>query len=297
MTRSGITRREFAASLATVGGALLVGAPRRLLAAPAGTSRVVLVRNVDVLDAAGKPKEAVLEQMMAQALTSLTGKRTAREAWQSIVRPNDVVGIKSNEWQHIPTTPQLEQLLKRGVMSAGVPEAAVAIGDRDVLDSPVFQKATALINARPMRAHHWSGVGSLIKNYITFVPRAERPKQHPDSCADLGKLWHLPHVKGKTRLNVLSMLTPQFHNAGPHGFTPQYVWRYCGLLVGFDPVAVDSVGLRIILAKRRAHFGDDRPLPTPAHHIQYADTRWHLGTADPAKIEIVKLGYAKDLLL
>ena len=297
MREHGITRREFGVSLATAGGALLFGGPGRLLAAPGGKSKVVLVRNADVIDADGKPKEAVLEQMMAQALTALTGKRTTREAWQSIIKPSDVVGIKSNEWQYIPTTPQLEQVLKRGVRSAGVPEASIAIGDRDVLDSPVFQKATALVNARPMRAHHWSGVGSLLKNYITFVSRSERPKQHPDSCADLGKLWHLPIVKGKTRLNVLSMLTPQFHNVGPHGFTPQFVWRYCGLLVGFDPVAVDSVGLRIILAKRRAHFGDERPLPTPAHHIQHADTRWHLGTADPAKIELVKLGYAKDLLI
>ena len=297
MKEHGITRREFGVSLATVGGALLASGPGRLWAAPAPKAKVVLVRNADVLDAQGKPKEAVLEQMMAQALTALTGKRTAREAWQSLIRPSDVVGIKSNEWQYIPTTAQLEQVLRRGVLSAGVAAASIAIGDRDVLSSPVFQRATALINARPMRAHHWSGVGSLLKNYITFVPQSERPTLHPDSCADLGKLWHLPIVKGKTRLNVLSVLTPQFHNVGPHGFAPKFVWRYYGLLVGVDPVAVDSVGLRIILAKRRAHFGDDRPLATPAHHIQYADTRWHLGTADPAKIELVKLGYAQDLLI
>jgi hypothetical protein len=296
MSRFGFTRREFAASLATAGGVLLLD-PRRLGAAPAAKSKVVLVRHADVLGADGKPGEAILELMLAQALTALTGKRTAREAWQSFIRPHDVVGIKSNEWQYIPTTTQLEQVLKRGVMSAGVPAGSIAVTDRGAYDNPVFGKATALINARPMRAHHWSGVGSLLKNYITFLPPGERPTTHPDSCADLGKVWHLPQVKGKTRLNVLSMLTPQFHNVGPHGFTPKYVWRYHGLLVGFDPVAVDSVGLRIIMAKRRAHFGDDRPLPIPAHHIQYADTRWHLGTADPAKIELVKLGYARDLLI
>jgi hypothetical protein len=297
MTRSGITRREFAASLATVGGSLLLGVPGRLLAAPAGKSKVVLVRDADVLDADGKPREAVLERMLGQALTTLTGKRTPREAWQSILKPSDVVGIKSNEWKYIPTTPQLEQVVKRGVLSAGVPAGAIAISDREAFSDPTFRKATAFVNSRPMRVHHWSGVGSLIKNYITFVPQRERPTYHPDTCADLGKLWHLPHVKGRTRLNVLSMLTPQFHGVGPHGFNPQFVWRYCGLLVGFDPVAVDTIGLRIIMAKRRAHFGDDRPLPTPAHHIQLADTRWHLGTADPARIELVKLGWAKDRLI
>jgi hypothetical protein len=74
-------------------------------------------------------------------------------------------------------------------------------------------------------------------------------------------------------------------------------WKYHGLIVGFDPVACDSVGLRIIEAKRRAHFGENRPLAPPAKHIALADTRHHLGTADPAKIEIVRIGYAKDSLI
>jgi hypothetical protein len=60
--------------------------------------------------------------------------------------------------------------------------------------------ATALINARPMRSHHWAGVGSLIKNYIMFIP--EPISIHPDSCADLASIWDLPVVKGKTRLKV-----------------------------------------------------------------------------------------------
>jgi hypothetical protein len=81
---------------------------------------------------------------------------------------------------------------------------------------------------------------------------------------------------------------------GPHSFNPKYVWSYQGLIVGFDPVACDSVGLRIIEAKRRAFFGEERPLAPPAKHITLADTRHHLGTADPAKIEIVRIGYDKD---
>jgi hypothetical protein len=67
--------------------------------------------------------------------------------------------------------------------------------------------------------------------------------------------------------------------------------------VGFDPVAVDSVGLRIIEAKRRDYFGDDRPLNPPAKHIALADTRHHLGTADPARINLVVLGDREGLLL
>jgi hypothetical protein len=155
-----------------------------------------------------------------------------------------------------------------------------------------FQKATALINVRPMRAHAWSGVGTLLKNYIMF---AERPSAyHADSCADLATLWQLPMVKGKTRLNILVMYTPQFHCVGPHSFSADYVWEYKGMLVGLDPVAVDSVGLRIIQAKRNEYFKEERPLNPPAKHIELADTRHHLGIADPAKIELIKIGWDKD---
>ena len=65
---------------------------------------------------------------------------------------------------------------------------------------------------------------------------------HHDSCADLGGLWNLPVVKGKTRLNVLVMLTPLYHGRGPHHFSRQYLWPYRGLIVSTDPVAADSTG-------------------------------------------------------
>ena len=146
-----------------------------------------------------------------------------------------------------------------------------------------------------MRFHHWSGVGSLIKNYIMFVPDPDN--YHDNACARLATIWDNPLVKGKTRLNVLVMLTPQFHGVGPHSFNPRYVWPYYGLMVGVDPVAVDAAGLRIIQAKRNDFFGEDKPLSPPATHIALADTRYHLGTADQNKIELIKIGYEKDIFI
>jgi hypothetical protein len=74
-------------------------------------------------------------------------------------------------------------------------------------------------------------------------------------------------------------------------------WPYRGLLVGRDPVAVDSTGVRILLAKRMEFFGEERPLVPPPKHVYLADTRHHLGTADPAKIEVVKLGWEEGVLI
>ena len=310
--RNGITRRDFLkrSSLAAVGGAVFMTKPARAAAdapeaagAPpanaalqaTGKTKVILVRNKDVLDESGRPKTEVVSEMLDAALKELTGKADPASAWQTFLKPDDIVGIKSNVINYLPTTTQVEAALKKGVMSAGVMESNIGIDDRGVLRNPIFQKATALVNARPMRSHHWSGVGSLIKNYIMFVPRAS--DYHDDSCARLATIWEMPLVKGKTRLNVLLMLTPQFHGVGPHNFNPKYVWSYYGLLVGFDPVACDATGLRIIEAKRRDFFAEERPLSPPAKHIVLADTQYHLGTADPKKINLVKIGYDQDILI
>jgi hypothetical protein len=296
-SRRSISRRQFikAASSAALVSPLLLGGQDRTAPLKSGKSRVILVRDLNVLDENGQPRQAVVQDMLDTGIKALTGKPDPQSAWKTIIKPNDIVGIKNNRWPYLRTTAEVENALKKRIMEAGVKEADISVDDLGVLRNPIFQKATALINARPMRSHHWAGVGTLIKNYIMFIP--EPIVIHPDSCADLASIWDLPLVKGKTRLNVLVMFTPQFHSFGPHSFNPKYVWKYYGLMLGFDPVAVDATGLRIIESIRREYFGDDRPLNPPAKHIAVADTKYHLGTADPERIELIKIGYDKDIFV
>jgi hypothetical protein len=289
-----ISRRQFlkSASAAALAAPLALRGQGSPAGVQAGKSRVVLVRDLNVLDDNGLPQQAVVQEMLDTGIKALTGRPDPESAWKTIIKPNDIVGLKNNRYPYLRTTAEVENALKKRLLEAGVKESNIAVDDLGVLQNPIFQKSTALINARPLRAHHWAGVGSLIKNYIMFIP--EPISIHPDSCADLASIWDLPIVKGKTRLNVLVMFTPYFHCFGPHGFNPKYVWKYYGLMLGFDPVAVDATGLRIIEAIRRDYFGEDRPLNPPAKHIAIADTKYHLGTADPAKIELLKIGYDKD---
>jgi hypothetical protein len=93
------------------------------------------------------------------------------------------------------------------------------------------------------------------------------------------------------------MLNPQFHGIGPHNYSDKYVWEYKGILVSRDPVAVDAIGVRILQAKRREYFGEERPLRPPAKHIYLADARHHLGVSDPDKIELIKLGWEEAILI
>ena len=287
-----ISRRELlkrTAALA-VGSSLLLNRPVTAWAdEKKATSKVVLIRNQKLFANGNSPDPAICGQMLDEAVRTLTGKKDEKAAWASIVKPDDIVGIKTNAWNSLPTPPELNEILKARVQSAGVNEENVSVDDRGVKTNPVFQRSTALINVRPMRTHAWSGVGSLIKNYIMF---AEKPSDyHDDSCAALATLHELPSVKGKTRLYVLVLFTPQFHHLAASTFSEEFTWKYSGLAVGFDQLAVDSVGLRIIEAKRREYFREDRPLNPPAKHIALADTRYHLGTSDPSKIELVKLGW------
>jgi len=292
--RKSISRRQFikSASAAAIGTTLLLSGQETTAPVKSGRSRVVLVRDLNVLDENGNPKYAVVEEMLDTGIKALTGMRDPQSAWKTIIKPDDIVGIKNNRWPYLRTTAEVENSIKKRIIEVGVKEADISVDDLGVLRNPVFQKATVLINARPMRSHHWAGVGSLIKNYIMFIP--EPIAIHPDSCADLASIWDLPVVKGKTRLNVLVMFTPQFHSFGPHSFNPKYVWKYYGLMLGFDPVAVDATGLRIIEAIRREYFAEERPLNPPAKHIAIADSKYHLGTSDPQKIELLKIGYDKE---
>ena len=297
MTKNIITRRKLIkdAAKAGIGSALLMNSTLRVFGQGENKSRVILIRNKEVLDSENNPNPDIVQKMLDDAVVKLTDALTVQEAWKKLIEKDDIVGIKSNAWSNLSTPASLENAIKKRVIETGVSDENISIRDAGVLGDPVFKKATALINVRPMRTHNWSGVGSLIKNYIRFAERM--PDYHPDSCADLAKLYELPHVKGKTRLNILVMFTPLFHGVGAHHFSKEFIWPYKGLVVSLDPVAADSVGLQIINAKRKEFFGEDKPLNPPAKHIYLADTRHHLGNADPKNIELIKLGFKEGLFI
>lgn len=290
------TRRTFLQTGA-LGTAYLLGMPHSFSQdLQAGEkSRVILVRDKDLLDSEGNINKAVLEKMVDEGVRTLFRTATPEEAWRKIITPQDIVGIKTNIVRPLRTPLELEDILKTKVMNAGVPSDKVSVDDRGVLRNPIFQNSTALINVRPMRTHHWAGVGSLLKNYIMFSEMP--PTWHPDSCANLAGLWELPIVKGKTRLNILVMITPLFHGKGPHHYNKEYTWNYRGLVIGTDPVACDATGLRILKAKRLQYFGNEQPFVVSPHHIQVAQDKYHLGNADENRIELVKLGWEEGILI
>ena len=286
-----ITRRDFMKGTAAAAMGVAVGlSPEQMQ-----KTRVVLIRHNDALDDNSKHNAEIIQQMLDEAIMTLTEKKDPIDAWKKLIKPDDVVGIKTNVWRYLPTPPELEGAIKKRLMDVGVKEENIGLNDRGVRNDPVFQKATALINTRPLRTHYWAGIGGCIKNLITFGERW--PDYHPDSCADLGLLLKLPQVQGKIRLNILSVLNPQFHGRGAHHFDPRYVWNYKGLIVSTDTVAVDAVGLKLIQAKRREYFGEEVELETTPKHVKVAGEKHKVGVSDLSKIELIKLGWQEGILI
>ena len=297
MKKRVITRRDFlrVAAMTPFAGAFAYGSKIQEKKEAARRAKVVLIRDKNALISFKKPNPGVIQKMLDDSITTLLGETDPINAWKKLVKPSDIVGIKSNVWRPIPTTDEVEQALKTRIMDAGVAEENIGIDDRGVRRNRIFKDATVIINARPARTHHWSGMGGCIKNPIMFVPWP--PAYHGDSCADLATLWYKHNLKERTKLNVLLMLNPQFHGIGPHNYSDKYVWEYKGILISQDPVAVDAIGVRILQAKRREYFGEERPLQPPAKHIYLADTRHNLGVSDPDKIELIKLGWKEGILI
>ena len=290
----GLTRRDFMrmAAYAALGTTVGLDAVAGQESPPQKRARAVLVRDENVVSADGRLDGDAIQRMMDRAVSELLGERDPVACWRRLVRPTDLVGIKTNMWGNLPTPSELEQAVQRRLREAGIPRDRIRMDDQGARQT--LARCTALINARPLRSHHWAGIGGCIKNYIMFSPQPSA--YHPDSCADLGAIWNLPVVKGKTRLNILVALTPLFHGRGPHHWDPRYVWPYKGIFVSQDPVAVDALGAHLLEAKRRLHFGEDRP-GTPTKHIAMAEQRHELGVSDLKRIDLVRLGWMEDAII
>ena len=255
-------------------------------------AKVVLIRDKNVITTDGAVNAAVAASMIDQALCELLATKKPEDAWGQLFGPRDLAGIKTNVYAYLDTPPDLSMLLKRRLAACVNPEADIPVTDREA--RTLLADRTAILNIRPARTHHWSGIGGCIKNHIMFVKNPS--DYHADSCADLGAIWNLPILKGKTRLNILLALKPLFYGRGPHAFDPRYQWDYSGIFVSKDPVAVDALGAELLRLKRIDHFGEDKAV-TPTKHIQMAETRHGLGVSDLKRIDLAHLGWKEGALL
>jgi hypothetical protein len=298
-----VTRRDFikGAALGTLGVALYgkgdrspawAGTGRAAIpfAAENPESTVVLIRNEKAIGAGDKIDAAIVQEMVDTAVKEFAGAADPAKAWAKYIKPEDTMGIKFTrcDWMRHHTEQTVIDAVVKRVGEAGVAKDKIFAQDAGI----PLAKCTALINVPSVKVHTLTGIAVSLKNYINFSPQ---PSKYHAPSTNLGEIYLFPNVKGKTRLIVVDMLRPYF-GPGPQ-INPLHRWNYHGIMVGTDPVAVDAVCLKICQAKRHLFKGEDWPITPPPDNIAAADKTFKLGTSDPTKIKLVKLGWDKDILI
>lgn len=287
----GLTRRDFLRG--TIGATLGVSimGPKFISAGykPAGSSLVTIVRDKSAMDAGNSVNPTVLKTMLNETLIKFTGQKTPKDAWNSLLKPDDTIGIVPTPHLN-PTHREVVDAIKNSLIESGFSEGKM----REAQGGPDKPKScTALIGLPALKAHWLTGIGTVMKLYIMY---SGRPRNyHDENNAKLGEIWNLPMVKGKTRLILVDALHP-LCDKGPQP-DPRYKWAYNGLIAGTDPVAVDTVCLRIIMEKRKAMRGESWPLSPPPLCVEAADKVYGLGTSNWDNIKVETYGWGEDLLL
>lgn len=286
-----VTRRDFIRGSvgATLGLSLLGPQWLRGSGQKNARSSVVIVRDQNVMDSALNVDKNILGKMLEQTLTKVTGKDNVKEAWLELVSPEDIIGLVPTPLMN-PTHDELIEVVKDSLVSAGVPAENIRNAQGRSVD---LEPITALISLPGLKAHWLTGIGTVIKNYILYSgsPR----NYHYQDSTKLGEIWRLPQVKGKTKLILVDALHPVC-DKGPQ-VDPRYRWAYNGLIAGTDPVAVEAVCLKVILAKRDEIRGEPWPLSPPPICVEAADKVYKLGTSDLNNIDIHTIGWTEDLLI
>lgn len=286
-----ITRRDFMRGTigATIGASIFGFKWPMAEAKAARSSLVTVMRDKNVLDASKNVDNSILDKMLEQTLIKFTGQKNKKDAWLSLVKPNDLIGLVPTDHLN-PTHDEVVDVVKSSLVNAGIPKDRII----DAQGGPRLpKKCTALIALPALKAHWLTGIGTVLKNYIMFS--GSPGSYHKGNSAKLGEIWNLPFVKGKTKLVLVDSLYP-LCDKGPQP-DPRYQWAYNGLVAGTDPVAVETVCLKIITEKRKAIRNEPWPLSPPPICVETADKVYGLGTSKMEEIKIEHYGWEKDLLL
>lgn len=299
------------------------GAPLR------GTGSTVVVARDASLQSAQIEEKRVLE-LLDRAMAAYTGRNRPVEAWKQVVPPGVVVGLKVNGLggQGISTHAVLVKAVAERLQQAGVPAGNIVVWDRNARDleacgmtintsasglrcfgsdvagfedepvacgpqqlrlSRILTRTCGFVISMPiLKDHSFSGVTFTMKNMYGVIDRPN--KLHANNCnPGVADLNAVPAIRGKVRFTIGDALT-SVYEGGP-GFRPEHLWRPGALIVGADPVAVDTVAWRM-LERKRAEAG----MPTleaagraPRYLQTAVDAAHNLGINDPARIHLIEV--------
>ncbi|KAB2838894.1 MAG: DUF362 domain-containing protein [Melioribacteraceae bacterium] len=162
----------------------------------------------------------------------------------------------------------------------------INVGDKTTTITKILtETCSALINIPVLKDHQSAGFTGALKNHYGTI---SNPRDfHANNCTSPGipEINALPEIRNKQKLIIADALMGVF-NGGPR-WNRSYMWPYGGILVGVDPVAVDTVMLGIINEKRKL---EGMPIisDSTAKHIQLS-AELGLGSSNLEDIELIKI--------
>jgi uncharacterized protein (DUF362 family) len=254
---------------------------------------VVVARDPVLRPSGGAVDSGRLLKILDRAVQSAGGTDSPMEAWKSLARPGEVIGLKVNclAGRGASTSPALVEAVCERLQQAGIPAMDIVIWDRlnDDLDRAGFQVSTRRDRIRCIGndvAGYQSdlavfgSVGSLVSRTIAeecdAVINLPVLKDHGivGVTMALKNLFGAIHNPNKYHVNCgdpyvadVNMLPPirrkvraticdaiaPQYEGGPSTM-PHWSWPFNGLLVSRDPVALDYTGWQII-ERQRAEKG------------------------------------------
>jgi hypothetical protein len=182
-----LTRRDFLRGTigATIGASFLGFPWPKGEAQAAGSSLVTVVRDKNAVDSSKNVDNTILEKMLEQTLIKVTGQKNAKNAWFSLVKPNDVIGLVPTDHLN-PTHDEFVDVVKSSLVDAGIPKDKIRLAQGGPRNP---KKCDALIALPALKAHWLTGIGTVLKNYIMYS--GSPSSYHKGSSAKLGEIWKL----------------------------------------------------------------------------------------------------------
>jgi hypothetical protein len=288
---------------------------------PDAPSRVVRTHHTGVWDGEALLPD-VLRRMLDASIVELTGLKDGRQAWSTLFAPDERVAIKVNtlfsqDCTHLPLVLTVVECLQEAgvppeqivifdartshLMNAGYPvnedgsgvrchganyTPGWTIADVDIGLSGVLLNCDALINIPILTGITFFGAGIsfAMKNHFgTF----DQPQRFHGERFVLGvtELNALSPIRDRTRLVIGDILTSETYRS-------HYGRLVVGgetLLMSFDPVALDTVGMQIAVDAYAAEGSDPTSVTDQAAPWLMRAAELGLGTSDPADTELVEV--------
>ena len=291
-------------------------------------STVVISRDVNLQSGDAILNTDILANILDRGLQTYFNCDRPLDAWKRIVRPEEVVGLKVNclSGRYGGTHPELVDVICERLLETGIPSENIVIWDRSdedleeggfsiryrgkgircfgnnaagfesdfeisgqaasLITRTLTKICDAVINLPVLKDHGIAGMTMSLKNMFGAI---HNPNKYHLNVGDpyIADVYTLPSIREKIRLTICDAIRGQYEG-GP-SYMPQWGWKFNGLLIGEDPVALDTTGWQLIEEQRLKHNLKSlrETGREPTYLATAADPNHRLGTNNPDLINII----------